>query len=168
MRYLRLSTIIKEDEYNELISLLRKADSVQEKVLRTLLDGITEIGPIPKEWKTNVVVFDLDGTACEFTELLEDIGNPYYYFAEIVNMFHERGYRVGIYTARPDEQKERIREFFLKKNIEIDFIQEDSKGKWKSSKPNADLYFCDRTFFFTGLWDKDIKRIKLLLEALEA
>lgn len=167
MKLYRVSTVLTGREHQLLVSLANKANSEEKEAIMNVLDTAMEVSEIPKEWRTKVAIFDLDGTACQFTETLEEVGDPMSGFKEVVGYLRSAGYRVGILTARPNSQSVMIKEFLKKEGIEIDFVQKDDKAKWLSCKPAADVYFCDMTFYFSGNWRKDLFRVKSLINAIE-
>lgn len=124
--------------------------------------------PIPKQkFKYKTIVFDLDGTLCSNPESLLGLGKIKEEAKQFILELKDEGYKIGIYTARKNEQAIRIINYFRSNGLEIDFVNLDPGAPWESSKPLAMLYVDDRGFRFSGDWKRDIPNIREYLKTLE-
>jgi hypothetical protein len=102
-------------------------------------------------------VIDIDGVLCE---PIDYRASPHYidrvptYFAHaLIDLFRMRGYRITLFTARYEEDRE----------VTIEWLKEYGIGydELIMGKPRADIYVDDLGFRFTGKHDcmEELKRI---------
>jgi len=123
---------------------------------------------------TGVVCIDLDGTLSEMVDdpgpdgVPHSIGDPIPDAKEGVEFIKRMGYRVVVWSARPEHQTRMIREWLELHAIPFDGVNTDADGKWVSKKPVADLYIDDRAYRFNGSWPDAIHDVAEILRSMKA
>lgn len=122
-----------------------------------------------KDFKSMAVCVDFDGVLAEFSDHIEDLGEPIEGGAEALKQLKNMGYKIIIHTARPhhDEHLQKIEDYLNEHGIPFDEINKNSDCPWESTKPLADLYIDDRGLRFEGCWDTALKKAIEILRMTE-
>ena len=111
------------------------------------------------------VCIDFDGVIAEFSDHIEELGDPICGGAEAIRELKDLGYKIIIHTARPsnNDHIKKIEEYLTSHDIPFDEINKNSDCPWDSVKPLADLYIDDRGLRFEGCWNSALKQALTLL-----
>lgn len=113
------------------------------------------------------VCLDLDGVILKPVKcaMAGELGMAMPYAREALNQIRGAGFEIMVVSARPLNQKGRIKQHLGNLHVEVDGVMEPNRP-WEMVKPIADLYVDDRGFRFTD-WRIDYPEIMRMLNALD-
>lgn len=149
-----VQAVLSSKEIQDLIILNRLSKRIRGcEALEKILSSSGRI--IEEGWPEKTVVFDLDNTVTYYTNDLSIIGDVKKGFREVVTFLKERGYKIGIFTARDNSIIPKLIKKLSKEELPIDFVQHNNTPDRGSSKPLAGVYVDDRAFRHSGDWIRD-------------
>ena len=105
--------------------------------------------------KAKTIAIDFDGVLADYSKGYQGkdvFGTPIPGADNATKVLKENGWRIIIYTTRPDT--EALRHWLKENNITYDYINEnpDQPEESKGCKLIADIYLDDRAISFSGQW----------------
>lgn len=106
--------------------------------------------------KTKTIAIDFDGVLADYSNGYQGkdvFGTPIPGADNATKVLKENGWRIIIYTTRPDT--EALRHWLKENNITYDYINENPEQpeESKGCKLIADIYLDDRAISFNGQWE---------------